>query len=171
MTKITYTIHPEGDLWRVEAGGKPMKWFYNKHSAKDWLDAQEALGDRDDIVKELRALRFEGNLQRLVIACMISALCLFVAGSSCLRSPEPPPPPPPETQQHGLDLPHTPVVAAASRGSDYGPCRREPVCQTLAQTSERPGPGRDDRALPEWISLGTRGPGWGPQSTTASLGH
>ena len=116
--------------------------------------------DQDEIVTELRVI------QSVVAQCSAGICALlfliFLAVGPCR-----PPPPPPEAQPRVLDLPQTPVSAAASRDSSYGPCRREPAYKTLAQTSERPRPGRYHRAIPERISLVSRGPGWGPWLSVA----
>ena len=106
-----------------------------------------------EIVKELRAIR-----NAIAAAGDRTGICVLLFLIFLAVGPCRPQPPPPETR-HGLALSHTPVLAAASRGSDQRPCRREPVCKTLTETSERPRPSRDNRAIPEWFSLMSRGPG------------
>jgi hypothetical protein len=124
--------------------------------------------DHTEIVWELKAIRKSLDNLPAKMASAFGLMALLLAALILLackvkESPKlPPSPPPPETQFDGLDLHHPPVATVASRGGSHGPCRRNPVCKTLASTSERPRPGQNDRAVPEWICLSTYGPGWGP---------
>lgn len=160
MTK--YNIHPRGGMWCVGAAGKPVTWFHNKHEAEAWVDAQDAQGGRDDVVWGLVAIRDAVYILVLTVLAVFF-FSIFIWNELANGIDTLPPLPPPETQQHGLDLPHTPHPVVASRDTSHGPSRRTPVCKTLVSTSERPGPGRHHRALPEWISLVPRGSGWGPR--------
>lgn len=142
----TYKIHREGGLWRIEADGKPMVWFAEKHAAEAWLDAQDAQEDRGEVVKELRAIR-EAVYILIVAVLAVFFLSIFVWNELAGKINMPPQSTPQETQQHGLDSDVPLVAATASRGSSHGLYRQLPVAKYA------PRPGHHDRAVSERISL------------------
>lgn len=115
----TYKIHLDGALWRIDAGGKSLAWFTDKHEAEAWLNAQAAQEDRGDILRELRAIH--KTLCAIGVVLTIIWMTLTIGIVIDNHSPEPPQSTPPqETQQHGLDSDLPLVAAVASQGTRRG---------------------------------------------------